>query len=153
MPGPPKQSNAHKKKTGSRKMHPGEDLAPPLIDRVPDVPAFLKGKHYAVNEWRRVCKLLIAEQILTRWDYTTITVLCSEWQRYCDACDDIDKNGEVMTTKTGYEQVRPASTIRNKAFGHYEKMLLRVGGDIVSRSKMKRIKPAKAEKKNSFGGI
>lgn len=152
MRGPAKRSNAHKKKTGSRKIHHGEDLAPPLLDAIPAIPSFLKGKKEAGEEWRRVCKLLIEEQVLTKWDLPTIKVMCSEWQRYCDACADIDKNGEYMKTQTGYEQVRPAHTIRNKAFGHYEKLLQRVGADVVSRARMKRVSPQEDDV-NAFDGI
>lgn len=141
MPGPAPRSNQHKKTVGSNKIHTGEDIAPPLLDKVPAVPAILKGKRYAQAEWKRVCKLLIEEQILTRWDLATIKVMCLEWERYCLACDDIDQNGEFMVTHSGYEQVRPVHTIRNKAFGNYEKLLQRTGADVVSRAKMKRIRP------------
>lgn len=152
MPGPPKRSNAHKAKNGSRKEHHGEDVAPPLLTRTPDVPVFLKGKKYAMQEWHRVCRLLIEEQILTRWDLPLIKILCSEWHRYCTACDDIDEKGEYMITSSGYEQVRPAHTVRNKAFGNYEKSLQKVGADVVSRSRMKRVRPVE-EKKNKFGTL
>lgn len=152
MPGPAKRSNAHKSATMSRKIHDGEDLAPEIIEKMPTIPKALSGKKEAVAEWRRVCKLLIEQQILTEWDFPTIRIMSLEWQRYCDALADIELNGEFMVTSTGYEQVRPSHTIRNKAFDHYTSLLQRVGGDVVSRARMKRIKPS-SEKKNPFGDV
>lgn len=149
---PPKQSNAKKLANGSKKLHAGEDLAPPIIDKVPAAPAFLKGKKFAVAEWKRVCKLLIEEGILTKWDYPTIQLLCSEWERYRKACDECDLFGEYMVTKTGYQQVTPCHVIRNKSFANYSSLLQRVGADIVSRSRMKRIEP-KVKKGNKFDEI
>lgn len=152
MPGPAKRSNAHKRATMSRKIHDGEDLAPEILDKMPTIPSVLSGLKEAEKEWRRVCKLLIEQQILTEWDLPTIRIMCLEWQRYLDALEDIKTNGEFMVTSTGYEQVRPSHTIRNKAFDHYTSLLQRVGGDVVSRAKMKRIKPAVA-KSNPFGSM
>lgn len=136
----------------SRKIHDGEDLAPEILDKMPTIPSVLSGLKEAEKEWRRVCKLLIEQQILTEWDLPTIRIMCLEWQRYLDALEDIKTNGEFMVTSTGYEQVRPSHTIRNKAFDHYTSLLQRVGGDVVSRAKMKRIKPAVA-KSNPFGSM
>ena len=153
MPGPKKESNAHKKAKGSRKVHAGQDVAPELLKTPPKSPAFLKGKKYAIQEWNRVCKLLVAEEILTRWDLQTIKTMCNEWERYCIACEHIEANGEYFITTTGYEQVRPASGVRNQAFTNYTKLLRLVGGDVEARAKMKRVKPQKAEDDGGFGSL
>jgi len=152
MPGPAKRSNQHKKATMSRKQHTGEDLAPEIISAIPEVPPILSGRLEAIEEWNRICSLLVEQQILTEWDLPTVRIMCMEWQRYCDAVNDIETNGEFMVTKSGYEQVRPVHTIRNKAFGHYTTLLQRVGGDVVSRARMKRIKPVQ-EESNPFGSV
>jgi len=150
MPGPPKQSNARKRATGSTKVHAGEDIAPPLLVAVPDPPDCLGGK--GSEEWVRVCALLIKEEMLTEWDLPTIKIMCLEFDRYCIALDHITENGEYFVTATGYEQIRPSSAVRDKAFKNYSLLLQRFGGDVVSRSRMKRIKPIE-EKKNKFSMI
>lgn len=147
-----KRSNQHLKKTGSRKLHAGEDLAPEILEIVPDVPADLEGMTYATAEWDRVCALLVEQQILTEWDLPTIRLLCFEWQRYREAVDNISLHGEFFTTKNNYEVRRPISSVRNQSYAHYSNLLKRVGADTVSRSNMKRVRPTQ-EKANPFGSL
>ena len=147
-----KRTNAHLKKTGSRKLHAGEDLAPEILENVPDVPEALETMPRAVFEWNRVCGLLVEQQILTAWDLPTIQIMCLEWERYCDAVDDIAQKGEFFTTKNGYEVKRPVSVVRNQSYAHFTALLKRVGADVVSRSNMKRVRPQQ-EKSNPFEGL
>jgi len=148
--GPPKQSNAHKKATGSKKMHSGEDLTPDLLDEVPGCPEDL-GED-GVNEWERVCALLLEEQLLTEWDLPSIKIMCMEWERYILAVRDIAENGTYQCSSSGYEQQRPVVAERDKGFANYSKLLDKFGGNVVARSRMKRVKPVEA-KKNPFESI
>jgi len=139
-----KRSNAHKSKSKKTKLHKGEDLTPALLTRVPATPKDLgvEGK----KEWRRVCRLMIAEEMLTSWDLVSLTAMCFEWERYFGAVKDIEKNGESYTNDRDIEVLRPASTIRNKAFANYTKLLRLYGGDNEARSKMKRVRPIEQTK-------
>lgn len=150
MPGPAKRSNAHKRKTGSRHTHTGEDLTPEILTKVPSVPKDL-GEH-AKAEWKRICRLLVEQEILTEMDLATIKIMCQEYERYCRALIDIEENGEFQVTQTGYEQVRPSSGIRNQAFANYTRLLRHFGGDTEARAKIKRVRP-QVEEKSKFDDI
>ena len=147
MPCPPKQSKAHKTAKHSRKIHKSEDLTPDLLDKIPPRPSDL-GKDGA-KEWKRVCTLLFEEQLLTKWDLPTIKIMCMEWERYYHAVQDINEHGTYQTAQSGYEQQRPVVAERDKGFANYSKLLDKFGGNVVARSRMKRVQP-KQEGKNPF---
>jgi len=150
MSGKTKRSNQHLDKINSKSARIGEDLAPPLLDKVPRPPSTLRPAGRA--KWRQICGLLIEEQILTAWDLSAIEALSLEWERYLDAVEDIRKNGETFVTDTGYEARRPASTVRDRSFGHFTALLRRFGSDPQARAGIKRVRPA-VSKKNIFSEI
>ena len=150
MPGPAKQSNATKKAKGSRKIHLGEDLAPPLLMAIPKPPAILS--EIGREKWENICDLLISEEMLTAWDLSGLEALCLEFERYVEAVEDCRKNGEYFETANGYQTKRPVAVTRNQAFSNYTYLLKRFGGDVQARASMKRIRPQK-EGKNPFGAI
>lgn len=150
MPGPAKRSNAHKAATGSRKQHQGEDLAPKPITRAPLPPKDLS--EVGVAEWRRIVNLLVAEQILTKFDLQAVYVMCCEWEIYKEALDDIREKGMYMSYDSGHEQVRPVVAAKNQAFANYSKLLRHFGGDPEARAKVKRVRPPE-KKKSKFDGI
>jgi len=150
MPGPTKRSNQHLDRIGSKSARIGEDLAPPLLDRVPRAPNTLHpaGK----RKWKEICALLVEEELLTQWDLSALEMLCLEFERYLLCLADIEANGETFLTTNGYQVKRPSSTIRDKSFDRYTTLLRRFGGDVQSRAAMKRIRPREA-KKNPFSEI
>ena len=150
MAGPPKQSNALKMAKGSKKLHSGEDIAPELLTKIPDHP-FELGEA-GMDEWTRVCGLLIEQQVLTEWDLPSIKIMCMEWERYVEAVNDIRKNGTYQKSNSGYEQQRPVVAERDKGFANYAKLLDKFGGNAVSRDRIKRRRPIE-QKANKFGGI
>ena len=139
MPGPAKRSNTHKQKTGSRHVHTGEDLTPPLLTEVPDPPATLGI--YGKQMWDNHLGRMIEEEMLTEWDLPELEAMCREWQTYCLACDEIDEHGSFFITGNGYEQIRPIVGEKNKALGNFNKLSNQHGGNNVSRAKMKRVRP------------
>lgn len=150
MAGPAKRSNAYLKKIGSRKIHSGEDLAPPLLDTIPEPPSTLQAA--GIEKWRHICRLLIEEEMLTMWDLSALEALCLEFERYLEAVEDTRKGGEYFKTESGYETKRPIAVTRNQAYVNYTALLKRFGGDVMARANMKRIKPQK-EKSNPFAGL
>jgi len=150
MSGKTKRSNQHLDKIGSKSARIGEDLAPPLLDKVPRPPSTLRPAGRA--KWRQICALLVEEELLTQWDLSALEMLCLEYERYLLCLADIEANGETFLTTNGYETKRPASTIRDKSFDRYTALLRRFGGDVAARAAMKRIRPREA-KNNMFSEI
>ena len=128
----------------------GRDLIPPLLKKIPDPPEELSenGK----KEWKRVCKLLFIEQLLTEWDLPSIKIMCMEWDRYIKAVIYLSKNKSYQSTKNGYETLRPMVSERDKGFANYSKMLDKFGGNLIARSKMKRVEAVKGVV-NPYEGI
>ena len=150
MPGPAKRSNSHKLGTGSKKVHVGEDLTPPLLRSVPPPPRTLK--EYGIEMWNSHLSRMIEEEMLTEWDLPELEAMCREWQTYCKACDNIDEKGTTFVMQTGYEQIRPIVGEKNKSLLNFNKLSNQHGGNNVSRAKMKRVRPVE-EKENPFDNI
>ena len=88
-----------------------------VIDQKTKPPSWFN--RYAREEWRRLLPLLATRQLLTDADRSTFEMLCTAYGEWRWADLDIRKHGRTFSTESGYEQVRPAVTIRDKAKAEY----------------------------------
>ena len=128
-----------------------DQVAPELLHKVPPAPKVLKAE--GKKEWRRIIKLLMAEEIITVFDTQEVLLACLEWETYIDARQVVaDKGYTWESEKSGYTQVRPEVKIANDAFRNYSGKLALFGMNPYSRTKIKRVAPVEQEQ-NAFSEI
>jgi len=84
------------------------------LERVPDPPARL-GR-YGRELWIQSCETLVDRQMLSVSDLTGLQIYCHAFDEWCEADDDIRKNGyAAVSGESGYEYQRPSVKRRSEA--------------------------------------
>ena len=111
---------------------PKEEPKPRL--RAPRPPAHVQG--LALEEWRRMVKLLRPLKLLTVIDGTALAAYAILYARWVDAEEMVRKYGPVMRSKGTYIQQSPYLSIANKARASMMKILVEFGATPASRSRI-----------------
>ncbi|QDV24402.1 phage terminase small subunit P27 family [Aureliella helgolandensis] len=103
-----------------------EAKSEPLAE-VPEPPEDLGP--YARNYWERLAPQLVELGILTPLHTDTFRVLCETWQEYRTLSQwlEADPSRMTFTTNSGYEQVTPQVTQRDKANANLQKLWAKFG--------------------------
>jgi len=84
---------------------------------IPNPPAFL-GPH-GRREWRRLAKILQQKGLLTPASRNSFAAICSAYQDWMDGEDWISEHGTTQKAPSGYVQVHPKATQRDKGRADY----------------------------------
>jgi len=95
---------------GKRKINKNEPQPPA---GPPTPPRTLNG--YALDEWNEFVPTLFAQGLITKNDATTFALYCEAVKTWKLAQEQLDKEGLLITFKSGNTQQHPLLGIRNKA--------------------------------------
>jgi P27 family predicted phage terminase small subunit len=90
---------------------------------------------FAVNEWDRVSKELIAVDMLFVTDTSMLLAYCNEIGKYFD-CIEKCKDGLTFITPNGHEMPKPEATEGNKALSNAIKLSDKFGFNPLARTKI-----------------
>lgn len=130
--GPKKLPSNVKKMRGTYRADRAPENEPEPEQEAPNCPTWLKRE--AKREWRRITPQLEDLGLLTGIDRSALAAYCQAYHEWWEMESDIDENGYYMVTSSGYEQIRPAVTIRNKALNRMHKFLREFGLSPSSRA-------------------
>lgn len=101
---------------------------------VPSCPSWL-GRE-AKREWRRIVPELEQLGLLSRIDRSALAAYCQAYGEWWEMEREIQKNGRVQVTDTGYEVIRPCVGIRDRALDRMYRYLREFGLSPSSRTRV-----------------
>ena len=111
---------------------PADEPKPRL--RSPRPPAHVQG--VALEEWRRMVRLLRPLKLLTAIDGTALAAYCLCYERWVDAEEKVRRFGVIVKSPRNYAQQSPYLSIANKARTQMMKILVEFGMTPASRSRV-----------------
>jgi P27 family predicted phage terminase small subunit len=69
---------------------------------IPPCPAFLQGE--ARKQYQQTAKKLAQIGLMTELDDMALSILCSEWQQYLDATEQVKKSGILVKPPNGFQR-------------------------------------------------
>lgn len=131
--GPKKQPTALRVLKGnpSHRPLPKNEVKPPPL--VPDCPMFLDA--YGRRVWQKTAKHLVALGLLARTDQAIMAAYCdamSTWKRFNEILKKL--SSWTFVTESGYVQIRPEVTQRDRARKDAVQFGARMGLDASSRA-------------------
>ncbi len=108
----------------------------PQFERsIPTCPHHLKGE--ARKEWRRLCKVLDTQGLLTQADRSALAAYCQAYARWIDAEKNLEVTGLVLQSDKGFFYQNPYLSIANKAIEQMVKISSEFGMTPASRTRIK----------------
>jgi P27 family predicted phage terminase small subunit len=87
-------------------------------------------------EWKRVVKLLIEAETISRLDRAALSIYCQAWARWNDAERKIlETGGPVVKSPAGYPMQNPFCTIASQAAKQMHAMIRELGLSPSARKK------------------
>lgn len=102
---------------------------------IPECPAHLKG--VARTEWNRIAKELHRLGIISEIDRAALAVCCTAWADYVKACQQLEKQGEVIISEQGGLYQNPWVAIKKRSMDQVQKFYAEFGMTPSSRSRVK----------------
>lgn len=96
----------------------------PLPEGVPACPGWAKGS--VRDAYYTFAHVLADSGDATATDYAALAKWCKWYDVYVEAQLDLDANGYVQRTQTGYEQIRPQVSVAQSAIS----IMLQIGKEI-----------------------
>lgn len=116
---------------GKRKINKGE----PQPRRVPPrCPAHLDA--FAKQEWRRLVPILQRMRVLSEADFLALSTLCQTYSTLVKAATRLNKEGLIITTKSGYVQQNPVYSIANSCAEMMTRLTREFGLTPASRTRL-----------------
>lgn len=117
---------------GKRKINEKEPK-PEVV--IPPAPDHLDGP--ALDEWHRVTAELQKLRMITAMDRAPLVALCQAWGDYIKACEEIEKEGEVLFSDKGNAYLNPWTGIKTSAMDRILRISAEFGMTPSARSRLK----------------
>jgi len=113
--------------------------APEPESNAPAPPKWLTGA--ALEEWKRIVPLLLAENSLTHWDRAALVTYCEEWKLYVTCTQKLRMvRGLVVAGSRKQKTEHPLLRIREKCFRRLMQVCAEFGMTPAARSRLN-VKP------------
>jgi P27 family predicted phage terminase small subunit len=117
---------------GKRKINEQEPKPDVVIPAAPD---HLDGP--ALEEWYRITEELKKLRMITAIDRAVLITYCQAWGDYIKACDEVEKEGEVLFSDKGNAYQNPWTGIKTSAMDRMLRISAEFGMTPSSRSRLK----------------
>lgn len=137
-----KELNGNAGKRALNKKEPKPELGSP------DIPAHLKGE--ALKEWNRLTAVLQKMKLLSKADRAHLTICCTAWADYVQACKTLETEGKVIISESGGMYQNPWVAIKNRSMEQVAKYYAEFGLTPSSRVNLKVEAPSGEEEMEQF---
>ena len=104
------------------------------IEALKKYPAMPEGLNkYSRSEWCRIMPQLYNDGVISILDISLIEAYCNEIGKYFEYEEILQKEGRVITTKTGYQMASPYVTLSRMALKAAKELALQYGLTPISR--------------------
>lgn len=124
-----------KKLTGNPGKRKINDKEPKPDVVIPQPPDYLDGP--ALEEWYRITPELQKLRMITTLDRAPLVALCQAWGDYIKACDEVEKEGEVLFSDKGNAYLNPWAGIKTSAMDRILRISAEFGMTPSARSRLK----------------
>lgn len=124
---------------GKRKLK----AAPAPVSVVPDCPGELNED--GREEWDRITRELLPLGLITRIDRAALALYCAAWSTWCEATNEIRKNGLCVKSPNGYLIQNPYLAIANAAAKEMRGLLSELGLSPAARERLTIEKPGESQ--------
>jgi len=135
-----------------RRPLPTNEAEPPISEKVPRPPAWLKGE--ARKEWFNIAPKLHAAGLLTNLDLRTLAGCCVNFAQWLEAVEEIRRVGPVIVRQGPHGQKIPMQNpyvrIAREAHLAWTRALAEFGMTPSSRTRVKVTKPEKPDEFELF---
>jgi P27 family predicted phage terminase small subunit len=134
-----KLTAAQKKMRGTYKATQHKEPTAPVsfgpLHEIPSPPEWLNNE-VAKSIFTELVSILFEADILQNSDLHQLANLAREMARYRDACDHLDKEGQVVTLSNGYPKMSQYVRVAEKAFSGASELASKFGLDLQGRMKI-----------------
>lgn len=87
-------------------------LAFPLLESIPKPPRYFTKEQ--ADKWNGICAMLNRDGMLSDTYLELLERYCNAWQRWWEACQDVNEKGLTFETESGQTKQNPAVAIEKE---------------------------------------
>lgn len=117
----------------------------------PKPPPLIANNAAALQEWKRIVRLLWPTGVLTAAEADILTMYCVAYRQWVDAIDDLRTEGLIIKSPaTGYPMQNPLLAVANQAAKTMRALLVELGMTPAARSRIVAATPPDHDEFDAF---